>query len=98
MSESTDSPNPDDNGGKEYPLGDFWEYHDGYDIVRSNTRIVALVVVSRAQSTAKELRFYSWVKRGEEWKVELARLGTKKWNWEKIAIKANVLKQEYGIA
>ena len=86
-----------DDGGKKYPLGDFWEYHDGYDIVRSNTRIVALVVVSRAQSTAKELRFYSWIKRGEDWKVELARLGTKKWNWEKIAIKANVLKQEYNI-
>ena len=57
-----------DDGGKKYPLGDFWEYHDGYDIVRSNNRIVALVVVSRAQSTAKELRFYSWVKRGEEWR------------------------------
>jgi len=86
-----------DDSEKEYPLGEFWTVHDGYDISRSNTRIVALVVVSRAQSTAKELRFYSWVKRGEDWKVELARLGTKKWNWEKIAIKANVLKQEYSI-
>ena len=36
MSESTDSPNPDDNGDKMYPLSDFWVSHDGYDIVRSN--------------------------------------------------------------
>ena len=98
MSESTDSPNPpDDYGNKMYPLGDFWNYHDGYDIVRSNTTIIAIVVVSRAGSTAKELRFYSWVKRGEDWKVELARLGTKKWNWEKIASAAMELKQKYGI-
>ncbi len=80
-----------------YPLGDFWEYHDGYDIVRSNTRIVAIVVVSRAGGTAKELRFYSWIKRGEEWKVELARTGTKKWNWEKLASAAMELKQKHGI-
>ena len=98
MSESTDSPNPDDNGGKEYPVNpDFWEYHDGYDIVRSNTTIVAIVVVSRAGNTAKELRFYSWRKKGEEWKVELARIGTKKWNWEKLASVAMEFKQKYGI-
>ena len=86
-----------DDGGKKYPLGDFWEYHDGYDIVRSNTRIVALVVVSRAGGTAKELRFYSWIKRGEDWKVELARTGTKKWDWEKLAMMAKGLKQKHGI-
>ena len=97
MSESTDSPNPDDSGDKQYPLGDFWDYHDGYDIVRSNTTIVAIVVVSRAGNTAKELRFYSWRKKGEEWKVELARIGTKKWNWEKLASAAMELKQKYGI-
>jgi len=98
MSESTDNPNPpDDYGNKMYPLSDFWDYHDGFDIVRSNTTIVAIVVVSRAGTETKELRFYSWRKKGEEWKVELARIGTKKWNWEKIAIKANVLKQEYSI-
>ena len=80
-----------------YPLGDFWQYHDGYDIVRSNTTIVAIVVVSRAGSEAKELRFYSWIKKGEEWKVELARTGTKKWDWEKLAMMGKGLKQKYGI-
>ena len=80
-----------------YPLGDFWEYHDGYDIARSNTTIVAIVVVSRAGGTAKELRFYSWRKKGEEWKVELARIGTKKWDWEKLAMMAKGLKQKHGI-
>ncbi len=98
MSESTDNPNPpDDYGNKMYPLGDFWDLHDGYDIVRSNTTIVAIVVVSRAGNTAKELRFYSWRKKGEEWKVELARTSTKKWNWEKLASAAMELKQKHGI-
>jgi len=97
MSESTDSPNPDDNGDKMYPLSDFWVSHDGYDFVRSNTTIVAIVVVSRAGGAKKELRLYCWKRKGVEWKVDLATQDTKKWNWEKIAIKANVLKQEYNI-
>ena len=66
-------------------------------IVRSNTTIVAIVVVSRAGTETKELRFYSWRKKGEEWKVELARIGTKKWNWEEIASAAMELKQKHGI-
>ena len=97
MSESTDSPNPDDNGDKMYPLSDFWDCHDGYDIVRSNTTIVAIVVVSHTGTETKELRFYSWRKKGEEWKVELARIGTKKWNWEKLAMIAKGFKQKHGI-
>ena len=87
----------EDGNGKDYPLGPFWTVHDGYDISRSNTRIVAIVVVSRAGSEAKELRFYSWRKKGDEWKVELARTGTKNWDWEKLAMMAKGLKQKHGI-
>ena len=94
MSESTDS--PDDNNGK-YPLSDFWVFHDGFDIERTNSKIVALVVASRGEGAKKELRLYCWKRKGVEWKVDLATQDTKKWNWEKIAIKANVLKQEYNI-
>ena len=94
MSESTDS--PDDNNGK-YPLSDFWVFHDGFDIERTNSKIVALVVVSRAGGEAKDLRFYAWRKKGEEWKVELARNSTKKWNWEEICKRAMELKQKHGL-
>ena len=86
-----------DDSKKEYPLSDYWVVYGGYDIHRSNLKIVALVVCSRGEGAKKELRLYCWKRKGLEWKVELATQDTKKWNWEKIAIKANVLKQEYNI-
>ena len=85
--------------GLEYPLSDFYTLEDAIDIVRTNNKIVALVVVS--QGNSKSLRFYAWRKKqtneGDKWKVELARMECKNWNWEKIASGAMELKQKHGL-
>ena len=82
-----------------YPLSDFFTLHDGVDIVRTNNKIVALVVVS--QGNSKTIRFYAWRKKqtneGEQWKVELARMDCKSWNWEKIVSSVMELKQKHGL-
>ena len=90
---STDT--PDDGNKLTYPLSDFYNFEDGFDIVRTNNKIVAVVVVS--QGSQKSMRFYSWRKKGEDWKVELARMDTRSWNWEKIAAQALQLKAKHGI-
>ena len=81
----------------EYPLSDYWVVYGGYDIHRSNLKIVALVVCSRGEGAKKELRLYCWKRKGLEWKVDLATQDTKKWNWEEIASAAMELKQKHGI-
>jgi len=82
-----------------YPLSDFYTFEDGVDIVRTNNKIVALVVVS--QGNSKTMRFYAWRKKNvdgeDKWKVELARMDCKGWNWEKISTLAMQLKQKHGL-
>ena len=48
-------------------------------------------------AASKSMRFYSWRKKGDVWKVDLARMDTKNWNFEKIAACAEELKQKHGI-
>ena len=54
-----------------------------------------------SQGNSKSLRFYAWRKKqtneGDKWKVELARMDCKNWNWEKITSGAMELKQKHGL-
>ena len=83
------------NEESKYPLSDFYTFEEGMDIVRTSTKIVALVVVS--QGSSKSMRFYAWRKKNDEWKVDLARMDTRNWNWEKICNSALELKQKHGL-
>lgn len=93
MSETTAA--GDDNPDKKYPLSDFYEYIDGFDIVRTGSKIVAIVVV--AQGSHKSMRLYAWRKKGEDWKVDLARMDATKWNWDQINEKVSEFKTKYAL-
>ena len=56
-----------------YPVSSTFKVLDGYDIYRSNNLIVALVVVDG--QFGRDLRLYRWMKRNEQWKVDLCRMG-----------------------
>lgn len=84
-----------------YPVSDTYKILEGYDIYRSSKLIVALVVVE--SKFGRDLRFYRWQKRvdkGEQkevWKVDLARMSVRDWDWEKLAQKAKELKEKHNI-
>lgn len=68
---------------------------DGYDIYRSNNLIVALVVVE--SQFGRDMRLYRWIMRNGQWKVDLCRMGVKKWEWAEIAAKAAEFSQKYNL-
>jgi len=78
-----------------YPVSQAYTVLDGYDIYRSNNLIVALVVVQN--QFGKDLRLYRWMKRNDQWKVDLCRMGVGKWNWSEIATKAGGFIEKYGL-
>jgi hypothetical protein len=78
-----------------YPVSQTYTVLDGYDIYRSNNLIVALVVVQ--SQFGKDLRLYRWMKRNDQWKVDLCRMGVGRWNWSEIAAKANEFIEKYGL-
>ena len=78
-----------------YPVSQTFTVLDGYDIYRSNNLIVALVVVQ--SQYGKDLRLYRWIKRNDQWKVDLCRMGVSRWNWTKIATIAGEFIEKYGL-
>ena len=70
-----------------YPISKTYTVLDGYDIYRSNNLIVALVVVQ--SPFGKDIRLYRWIKRKDQWKVDLCRMAVTRWKWNEIAAKAN---------
>ena len=52
-----------------YPVSDTYKVLDGHDIYRSNNLIVALVVVD--SQFGRDLRLYRWIKRNDQWMVDL---------------------------
>ncbi len=85
----------------QYPISDQYKVLEGHDLYRSSRLIVALVAVE--SKYGKDLRLYRWQKRldrktqQESWKVDLARMSVKGWDWEKLATKARELKAKYSI-
>jgi hypothetical protein len=78
-----------------YPVSQTYKILDGYDIYRSNNIIVALVVVE--SQFGRDLRLYRWIKRKDQWKVDLCRMGVGKWKWDEIAAKAREFIEKHGI-
>ena len=78
-----------------YPISSTYKVLDGPDIYRSNNLIVALVVVE--SQFGRDLRLYRWMKRKDQWKVDLCRMGVGRWKWDEIAAKANELIAKHGI-
>jgi hypothetical protein len=79
-----------------YPVSPTYKVLDGHDIYRSNNLIVALVVVE--SQFGRDLRLYRWMKRKDQWKVDLCRMGVGRWKWDEIASKANELISKHGIS
>lgn len=78
-----------------YPVSATYRVLDGYDIYRSENIIVALVVVE--SQYGRDLRLYRWIKRKDQWKVDLCRMGARRWKWNEIAVKAGEFMQKYGL-
>ena len=78
-----------------YPVSQSYTVLDGYDIYRSSNLIMALVVVQG--QFGKDLRLYRWMKRKDEWKVDLCRMGVGRWKWDEIAAKACEFIEKYGL-
>jgi hypothetical protein len=78
-----------------YPVSATYRVLDGYDIYRSDNLIVALVVVE--SEYGRDLRLYRWMKRKDQWKVDLCRMGVKRWKWDEIAARAGEFIQKYDL-
>jgi hypothetical protein len=78
-----------------YPVSATFKVLDGYDLYRSDNLIVALVVVE--SQYGRDLRLYRWMKRKEQWKVDLCRMSVKKWKWAEVAAKAAEFIEKYGL-
>jgi hypothetical protein len=79
-----------------YPVSPTYRVLDGHDIYRSSNLIVALVVVE--SQFGRDLRLYRWMKRKDQWKVDLCRMGVGRWKWDEISAKAKELIAKYGVA
>lgn len=78
-----------------YPVSQTYSVLDGYDIYRSNNLIVALVVVQ--SQYGRDLRLYRWIRKKDQWKVDLCRMGVGRWKWGEIAAKAGEFIEKYGL-
>ncbi|HKZ62291.1 MAG TPA: hypothetical protein VJZ68_07760 [Nitrososphaera sp.] len=68
---------------------------DGYDIYGSSNLKVTLVVLQG--QFGKDLRLYWWMKRKDQWKVDLCRMWVGRWKWNERAAKANEFIEKYGL-
>ncbi len=78
-----------------YPVSETYTVLDGYDMYRSSNLIVALVVVQ--SQYGRDLRLYRWIKRKDQWKVDLCRMGVGRWNWDEIASKVKEFTEKYAL-
>jgi hypothetical protein len=78
-----------------YPVSSTYKVLDGHDIYRSNNLIVALVVVEG--QFGRDLRLYRWMKRNDQWKVDLCRMSVGRWNWDEISAKAKEFIEKFGL-
>lgn len=83
------------NNFKKYPIADTFKVLEGFDILRTEKLIIAVVAVEINQK--KDVRLYRWQKRGEDWKVDLCRMSISKWNFTDIYNVVSEFKQKYKI-
>ncbi|MEW5840215.1 MAG: hypothetical protein AB1753_04350 [Thermoproteota archaeon] len=80
---------------KHYPVSPTYRVLDGHDIYRSSNLIVALVVVE--SQYGRDMRLYRWINRNGQWKVDLCRMGVKRWDWAALAARAAEFAEKYGL-
>jgi len=80
---------------EDYPVSDIFKVLEGFDILRTETLIVAVVAVE--SDKGKDVRLYRWQKRGEEWKVDLCRMSIVRWNFTDIYNIVSEFKQKYNV-
>ena len=78
---------------EKYPVSDFYEVLDGFDIYRSDDLIVAIVAVKSKEDI--DVRFYRWHKKAGEWKVDLCRMSVLGWNMTDIYNKISEFRQKF---
>ena len=76
----------------QYPVSDTFKVLEGFDILRTETLIVAV-----ESDKGKDVRLYRWQKRGEDWKVDLCRMSIAKWNFTDIYNIVSEFKQKYNV-
>lgn len=78
-----------------YPVSETFKVVEGYDIYRSDNLIIAMVVVE--SDRGKDLRLYRWMKRKDQWKVDLCRMSVARWKWPEIAEVASGFVKKHGL-
>ena len=79
----------------QYPVSDIFKVLEGFDILRTENLIVAVVAVE--SDKGKDVRLYRWQKRGDEWKVDLCRMSIVRWNFTDIYNIVSEFKQKYNV-
>ena len=80
---------------EDYPVSDTFKVLEGFDILRTENLIVAVVAVE--SDKGKDVRLYRWQKRGDEWKVDLCRMSIVRWNFTDIYNIVSEFKQKYNV-
>ena len=80
---------------EQYPVSDTFKVLEGFDILRTEKLIVAVVAVE--SNRGKDVRLYRWQKRREEWKVDLCRMSIAGWNFTDIYNIVSEYKQKYDV-
>lgn len=80
---------------EKYPVSDMYKVLEGYDILRTDNLIVAIVAVESVKG--KDVRLYRWHKKDDQWKVDLCRMSMVNWNFTDIYNKVQEFKTKYEI-
>jgi len=78
-----------------YPVSDKFKVLEGWDILRTENLIVAIVAVESEKG--RDVRLYRWHKKDDQWKVDLCRMSMVNWNFTDIYNKVQELKKKFEI-
>ena len=54
---------------EKYPVSKTYEILDGFDIHRTSTQIIAIVIIFDKKKNRNDIRFYRWFNKFGEWKI-----------------------------
>ena len=81
---------------EKYPVHITLDVLDGFDIYRSKSLIIAIVVVESEWN--KKIKLYRWHKKGNEWKIDLCRMSVLDWNFTEIQNKILEFDKKYNVS
>ena len=80
---------------EQYPVSEKYMVLEGWDILRTENLIVAIVAVESEKE--RDVRLYRWHKKDDEWKVDLCRMSITNWNFTDIYNKVSEFRRKYEI-